>query len=825
MTDRSALFAHVAGRPERRLLSVGGRWTAVLVLCLYFTLGLQQIRHASLTFDEGPHLAVGYATLRTGDFRLQPVHIHPPLANVLAALPLLLDPTLPDPRTIDGWEIASLSAVTDAVVWQNLHPARLATAGRVPILLLGILLGAVVYRWARERGGWRAGLLALTLCALDPNLIAHGALITTDMAATFFSVVTLYVLNRQISPSTAQRGGAKAGLASPWGWMGLGVLVGLAQLAKVSSLLLVPVVGWLMLWVAFRATVESASRFTPHVSRFAFCVLRLAGLVFLPAFLVLWAGYGFQLTAVPGLPFPIPAGTHGLIYRALQEHYTLGHPTFLMGRVSNHGWWWYFPVAFVLKTPLPVLLLAAWALYSAVSGQVSASSRQPSAITLHLARCTSSVFRSPLLLFPLLYAGSALFSSVNIGYRHLLPLLPSLSIVVSGQLSAISRQPSRLTSHVARFTSHVSRLTISALLLWLAWGTLRTLPYPLTFFNELAGGPAGGYRYLVDSNLDWGQNLWDLKAWMAEQGETHVYYAHYSPAAPRVYGINADFLPPDPRAVVFTPWAPAPGLYAIGATVLQGPYAPELNTFAWFRSREPVARLGNALFLYRVAPQESPAWAVVCADPVPQVAPETVRAQLNHPALRVVTLDCEQSWLYPAGDQAGLFVLPPNATWPPLATLELTARRPDGTVAYQVVRATQPVLSSPPGATITGPLEYVGYEAPQAGVYPGVPVTLWTFWRVKTLPGRPLSIMAHLVGAEGIPIAVGDGLGVPQEQWQIGDLIVQRHQLEVPADVPGQRYCLQTGAYWLDTLERWPVQGPSGAQTDLIELHCVDILR
>jgi hypothetical protein len=134
------------------------------------------------------------------------------------------------------------------------------------------------------------------------------------------------------------------------------------------------------------------------------------------------------------------------------------------------------------------------------------------------------------------------------------------------------------------------------------------------------------------------------------------------------------------------------------------------------------------------------------------------------------------------------------------------------------------VLSRPPEVTLTGPLEYAGAEAPQAGIYPGAPIMLWTFWRVKTLPGRPLSIMAHLVGTDDSPIAVGDGLGVPQDQWQVGDLIVQRHRLEVPADVPGQRYCLQTGAYWLDTLERWPVQEASGAQTDRIEVRCLDRL-
>ena len=230
--------------------SLPARLLILFLLLAYFAQGLAQITHASLTFDEGPHLAVGYATLRTGDFRLQPVHIHPPLANVLAAAPLLLQNDLPDPRTIDGWKIGSLSAITDELVWQYPHPRRISVAGRVPILLLGVLLGALSYRWSTELAGQSAGLLALALFAFDPNLIAHGALITTDMAAVFLSVAVLYSLWK----------------AGEWGrrralWLvGAGVLLGLAQLAKVSALMLVPVVGLLVLWNEWsRAKQEAQS--------------------------------------------------------------------------------------------------------------------------------------------------------------------------------------------------------------------------------------------------------------------------------------------------------------------------------------------------------------------------------------------------------------------------------------------------------------------------------------------------------------------------------------------------------------------------------------
>jgi len=812
----------------------------LLLILAYFALGMAQVTHASLTFDEGPHLAVGYTTLRTGDLRLQPVHIHPPLANVLAAAPLLLQSDLPDPRAVDGWGIASLSAITDAVVWRYPEPARIAVAGRMPILWLGVLLGALICRWAKDLGGWRAGLVALALYAFDPNCIAHGTLITTDMAAVFFVVATLYLTNgelrianyelritRHASRITYSRSAARL--------VGIGVLLGLAQLAKVSALMLVPVVGVLLLvrtvvWenrrIGESANGESANdelRITDHASRLTSHVLRAWAVVSGVAALVVWAGYGFEVGAVSRLPFPLPAATHLRIFQSLHEHYELGHPTFLMGRVSSHGWWWYFPAAFVLKTPLPILILAVvgcglWVLscglrvegYTlSVTGYRTCFSR----ITHHASRITSGALA--LLLFPLLYAASSLFSSVNIGYRHLLPLLPFLYVGIGAQMAngewRIANGASRITHHPLLLTSYFLLLT------WLITGTLAVAPHFLTFFNELAGGARGGYRYLVDSNLDWGQNLWDLRAWMDGNGEDRVYYAHYSPARPDVYGIDADFLPPDPRAVAFTPWHPAPGLYAIGATVLQGPYAPDVNTYAWFRGREPAARLGNALFVYEVGAAPSPAWTALCAD-VP-LSTEMVQQRVGVDGLRFLWPDCAFTSVYPAGQRPGLFIAPPDVEAPSIAKVDVTLRSASGEIDYVVYRlpGSPPTPETElPEIVVDGPLDFLGYTLDANAAAPGEDIVLETYWRVRDVPGRPLSLLAHLLGPGGTGVAVGDGLGFPIEQWQPGDVIVQRHVLAIPRDAPAGDYTVITGAYWLDTMERWSV-GAGGETHILVE--------
>ncbi|MHB1319167.1 MAG: hypothetical protein ACYCYF_11160, partial [Anaerolineae bacterium] len=583
-----------------------------------------------------------------------------------------------------------------------------------------------------------------------------------------------------------------------------GILLGLAQLAKVSALMLVPVTGLLLLLGAW----SERRRFWASLPTSAV----RAGVVVGIAALVVWAGYGFEVGRVEGLPLPVPAATHIRIYQILSEHYALGHPTFALGRVSTQGWAWYFPLAFVTKTPLPTLLLAIAALVVAIrtlrtaeevtsdhlsrpsgarSNRFSGSGRTGQAITRD--RRSSQVPGTPegprhpegwiIAIFPALYAATSLFSSVNIGYRHLLPVLPFIAIGVGVTL--------------AHRCTRIRAPVLIALVIWLAVGTLRTVPYPLTFFNELAGGPSNGYRVLVDSNLDWGQNLWDLKGWMEANGEMRVAYAHYSPAQPKAYGIEAGYLPPDPRAAPFAPWRPAPGLYAIGTTVLQGPYAPELNTYALFRDREPEARLGHALFVYRVEAQAALDWALLCA---PVTDADGVRRRVGVRGLRVVQSQCDQALVYPEG--AGLTVQLPDARFPVVGERLFSLRTAEGETAAEVRSvsggaAIAPRTRAPAGARFEGPLTFLGYTVLTT------PAQAWTYWRVDAVPASPLSLMAHMVAADGTVLAVGDGMGFPIDQWRVGDVIVQRHAFE-SAD---GAVALQVGGYWLDTLELWGTGG------------------
>ncbi|MFP4394726.1 MAG: phospholipid carrier-dependent glycosyltransferase, partial [Anaerolineales bacterium] len=365
----------------------------LLPLLMYFLLTAWSARANSLTIDEGLHIASGYTILRTGDYRL--VEEHPPLVKLWVALPLLPLRSLPDPTTLPAWEaVASQADATESLpllqmAQQLLYPhtptARWLLPARLMQALLGVLLLATLARWGCDLWGWRGGALAVALAALDPNLIAHGAIAGTDLGATTFIVLSLFVAQRFLHRPTRAH------------TLLTGVTLGLTLATKLTALLLGPALGLAALWHLWRAPTREARA---RLFRRGLLVLALTGATF-------WAVYGFQIgkvPGVPGVPFPVPAAAHAIPILRLLGHSSGGHQAYLLGQNSTHGWWYYFPVAFLLKTPLPALILALLALLRRLA------QRRPLGPGLAPA------------LFALVYIATSLLSSLNIGYRHLLPL-------------------------------------------------------------------------------------------------------------------------------------------------------------------------------------------------------------------------------------------------------------------------------------------------------------------------------------------------------------------------------------------------------------------
>jgi hypothetical protein len=418
-----------------------------------------------------------------------------------------------------------------------------------------------------------------------------------------------------------------------------------------------------------------------------------------------------------------------------------------------------------------------------------------------------------LVTYPAIYALVTLFSTIAIGYRFLLVIVPFLYVSV-GRLVA-----KRNTQYVSRITHHVLRFTFYVLLAWLVASSLLIAPHYLAYFNELAGGPSGGHRYLVDSNLDWGQSFKALRAYLDEEGIDEVYLSYYTYTDPALYGIRYRPIAPAPDAPPILParFDPAPGVYVIGATNLQGVMVADEDTYDCFRHPEPIARPGFALFVYRVAPRERPpTWLAQCDKPVAPLTAEAAAEGLGRNDLRMAYFDCTSAWLYPGGVvTSGWYALLRDTAYSDspfirnhLATSRLSyeQRHPGALPPFAIYeRDNPPALPASTSEIRVGHLAFLGYTS-TGPARPGETVEMETWWRVESLPQRPLSVMMHLTGPDGEPVIVGDGLGAPVEQWQVGDIIVQRHVLPIPADAPPGEYTPLTGVYWLDTVERWPVE-------------------
>ncbi len=573
---------------------MGSRALRLSVLLLLSALCVQilaSVCTTSPTFDEPYHIARSYAYLRSGDSALLATGGHPPLANLLSVMPLMLRSDIALPPHQPGWpEVGSfkdLFGVADEFLWRIGNDAQsIILWARLPVMLLSVLLALLVFVWAKQLHGALAGLLALLLYAFDPNILAHSGVVTTDLGATFFIFAGVYCLHW-----FCQR--------PSWNRLVLsGIVFGLAQASKFSALFLMPIVFVLLAIWARDAAGPGLPLALPGHSRFSgrpwlqrmYTVIALCLIIFVVGFFALWAVYRFEARPLlpheethpvldrllplgnpsikratyalaESVPLPAPAYFAGLEW--LRRYARAGHPAFLMGTYGVQGWWFYFPVGFLIKSPIPLLVLLLAASYSSLRHRENL--RQESFLVV------------PMVLFFVF----SMFSSIDIGYRNILPVLPFAFVWVSKVVPSTIARPAR-----------------AALLLLCAWyvmGTVTLSPHYLAYFNEFAGGPSNGYKYLVDSNLDWGQDLQNLKKYLDAQGIDEIYLSYFGTADPRYYGIAALAMPDQPP----TP-DELPAYYAISATSLQGVYSPATAGTHWLSQYEAAARVGYSIFIYRL---------------------------------------------------------------------------------------------------------------------------------------------------------------------------------------------------------------------------------
>lgn len=525
-----------------------------------------------LSFDEGLQIAVGAHQWRRGDFRMEGGNGD--LIKRWATLPLLIsrpqlvDPTDPVWKSGNAYELGrkflfELGNQPDEILWQT----------RAMIALLGGWTGWLVYRRAREIFGQPGGLVALALFAASPAMLAFGGVVSTDLSITlalFGGTHAVWRLLHRITP-----GRVVAGL----GWSAL------LALAKASSLAVVPIA---TLLVAFRLWAGRPLRVRLLSRRWTFTGRGSQAGIFLLLFVLhagaavtaLWAHYDFRFDARgdandPTLQFnepftrdEVPRPLSSLV-ATLQRHRLLpdgflrgiesllscddGLGSYMAGTWRLNGHWTFFPYAIWAKTPPGV-----WALLLVGAGLLwqlrRTESNRARSKAYALVPCAALVTG---------YLALALGEDINIGHRHVLPIYPALYVLAGAAGLA--------WPYVVR----PWRIAVLLLAIGSALGTVAVAPHHLAYFSPLVGGPANGYRQLVDSSLDWGMGLPALRGWVDEHnpgGREPVFLGYFGSDLPAYQGIRATRLPGFRPRRTFERYTVKPGYYAISASLLQGVY-------------------------------------------------------------------------------------------------------------------------------------------------------------------------------------------------------------------------------------------------------------
>jgi hypothetical protein len=556
------------------------RSTATLIaagiLGLYWWMATSVSDNQGTTGDEIAHLTAGYSYWKTDDYRLQPENGN--LPQRVAAIPLLFRKDLKFPtldqyswRISDVWDLGFQWFFT---LGNDL--AMMLRESRQMIALFGVATGALVFLWGRRLYGDKGALLAATLFAFCPTMLANGALVTSDMTATcmFLAAVTAFW--------------AMAARLSPARVLLFGAALGLLCVAKFSAPLIAPMCA--ILWLVRLSgpvTLEAAWPFPCAISgrmRIAWSLVAATLAACALAVAVIWASYGFRYAMFrqfephrirslvgwdvledQGGPL-VPMLRFARAHELLPESYIYGfahtyrfsryRKAFLNGDYRSYGWVQFFPYTTAVKTPLALFALIA------LSG-LAASRRRSSK------EWRSRLYDwSPLLSLFAVYWAFSLTSHLNIGHRHIMPVYPVLFVMAAGAAAWIGR-PSRWAA-----------ACVAALVVWFAAESVWIRPNYLAYFNELVG-PRDAWRHLVDSSLDWGQDLPTVRRWLdAHPQQGPVFISYFGSGDIQYYGINAtrvgdanfDFRPRKPAILSGGLWIISVTIFQLDYTEARGPW-------------------------------------------------------------------------------------------------------------------------------------------------------------------------------------------------------------------------------------------------------------
>jgi hypothetical protein len=602
LSDESRVTGGARRRPNRVETVVAG-----CLLSLHaVVLGWIDYTNAP-TLDEVAHLAAGIHQWQYFDFSLYKVN--PPLVRTIAALPVLLarpktdwNAINNDPRARSEFQVGQDFVKANGA--RSFWLFALARWACIPFSLIG---GYVCYRWASELYGGRSGLLALGLWCVCPNILANGAMITPDLAASALGVAACFIFYRWLMQPTW-----KAAVLA-------GVLLGAAELTKTTWIILFAL--WPHLWLAWTITDRAGgSPNSAHLRQ----VAQLAGILLIAVYLMNCAygwdhsfqrlgQYEFVSEALNGKSSRVGTGNRfagksvGYLPIPFPQPYVEGIDvqrgdfertkwSYRGGVQQLGGWWYWYGYALLFKLPSGSLLLALLAiLVTIVSRTYSAGWRRELNLVI------------PMIAIMTLVSFETGFSRY---LRYVLPCFPFAFIWIS----KIARAP--LCGHV------VLGRVVSLLMCWVTISSAAIVPHSLSYFNEVAGGPLHGHAYLLDANIDWGQDLLYLRRWLEAHPEARpLHLAYFGFVDPKVAGISAEPAAPVanagtghtmPRNVHHRPqWdysssapatGPQPGWYAVSVNNVLGYKHFDVDNpyFTYFLRFKPVATAGYSIYIYHL---------------------------------------------------------------------------------------------------------------------------------------------------------------------------------------------------------------------------------
>ena len=559
---------------------------AVLFLLVFLGELTFSIRQQSLSWDEGDHIFAGYMSWKKADFGINPEH--PPLVKALAAIPLLpMHLKVPDRKGLGSFKDEAYFDGRDFIFGNGgeAEADRIIFRARMAAATLSLLLGLLVFLAAREMFGDGAALFALALVVFEPNMIAHGAYVTTDMGISCFMFASIYAFYRYVKAPSVSR------------LIVLGLVSGLALASKHSGVLLLPFGLALIITEILWPSPETRTNKRKVALRLTGAFLAASTI----AIVVLWAFYGFRFAARPGgMPLSPSLAEYARGLKGVEPHtyltlarlhilpesYLYGlvdvrlisdsFSTYIFGKVYARGVWFYFPAAFIIKSTaafMGLLLLTGFAI-----------------VTRKL-RARREIFF--LTIPPVLYLLIATGTGLDIGARHILPMYPFLSVLIGGAALALA--------HGDRRWAYV----VGLLLAWHAVSSARAYPNYLAYSNEFWGGPANTYKYLTDSNTDWGQQLKAVKKYLDNRGVKDCWFAYF--VEPSIH-FSAYGIPCKPLPTADSGWAhyqidtpeTITGPLLISAGTLTGYEwgSNVLNPYREFQKLKPVAFIQDGVFVY-----------------------------------------------------------------------------------------------------------------------------------------------------------------------------------------------------------------------------------